>query len=173
VIDVLASLRKPVANQQIYEADYSALKDLTTLANELEIAILVVHHVRKMKSADPFETINGSYGLNGAVDTLLVMTSDGTLHVRGRDVESREFAIEFDKDSCRWKMLGDANLVRVSEQQSELIKVLKPEEPMSIEMITALSSLKKNTVTVQLNRLYHEGRVQRVERGVYCLAKAN
>ena len=48
VIDVLAKVRKPVGNRQLYEADYAALADLNKLANELGLAIVVVHHTRKM-----------------------------------------------------------------------------------------------------------------------------
>ena len=42
VVDVLAKVRKPVGNRQLYEADYAALADLTELAHELGLAIIVV-----------------------------------------------------------------------------------------------------------------------------------
>ena len=35
VIDVLAKVRKPTGNKQLYEADYEALTGLTQLAGEL------------------------------------------------------------------------------------------------------------------------------------------
>jgi AAA domain len=56
VIDVLAKVRKPVGNRQLYEADYAALADLTKLANELGLAIVVLHHTRKM-AADPLRLL--------------------------------------------------------------------------------------------------------------------
>ena len=101
VIDVLAKVRKPTGNKQLYEADYEALTGLTQLAGELGLAIVVVHHTRKMASDDLMETVSGSFGISGAVDTILVLANkaSGTvLDVRGRDVESREFAIEFSKN---------------------------------------------------------------------------
>ena len=70
VIDVLAKVRKPVGNRQLYEADYAALADLTKLANELGLAIVVLHHTRKMAADDLMETVSGSYGVSGAVDTI-------------------------------------------------------------------------------------------------------
>jgi hypothetical protein len=95
VIDVLAKVRKSVVNRQLYEADYAALADLTKLANELGLAIVVVHHTRKMAADDLMEMVSGSYGVAGAVDTILVMATkaSGTiLDIRGRDVESAELA---------------------------------------------------------------------------------
>jgi RecA-family ATPase len=109
VIDVLAKVRKPVGNRQLYEADYAALADLTKLANELGLAIVVLHHTRKMAADDLMETVSGSYGVSGAVDTILVMANrpnGAVLDIRGRDVESAELAIEFDKETCRWRLLG-------------------------------------------------------------------
>jgi len=104
VVDVLAKVRKPVGNRQLYEADYAALAELTNLANELELAIVVAHHTRKMAADDLMETVSGSYGISGAVDTILVMANrpnGAVLDIRGRDVESAERAIEFDKQTCR------------------------------------------------------------------------
>ena len=90
VIDVLAKVRKPTGNKQLYEADYEALTGLTQLASELGLAVVVVHHTRKMASDDLMETISGSFGISGAADTILVLANkaSGTvLDVRGRDVE--------------------------------------------------------------------------------------
>ena len=104
VIDVLAKVRRPAGKAQLYEADYAALSDLCKLANELGIAIIVVHHTRKMAADDLMETVNGSFGITGAVDTILVMAATASgkvLDIRGRDVESEELAIEFDKNTCR------------------------------------------------------------------------
>ena len=42
IIDVLAKVRKPTGNKQLYEADYEALTGLTRLAGELGLAVVVV-----------------------------------------------------------------------------------------------------------------------------------
>src|SRR5262249_9784887 len=128
VIDVLAKVRKPVGNHQLYEADYAALADLTKLANELGLAIVVLHHTRKMAADDLVETVSGSYGVSGAVDPILVMANrpnGAVLDIRGRDVESAELAIEFNKHTCRWRVLGDAAEIHVSSQRAKVIAALK------------------------------------------------
>ena len=148
VIDVLAKVRKPVGNRQLYEADYAALADLTKLANELGLAIVVVHHTRKMAADDLMETVSGSYGVSGAVDTILVMANKpngAVLDIRGRDVELAELAIEFDKRTCRWRLLGDAAEVHVSSQRAKIIAALKEAGlAMTIPALMEETGMKRN-----------------------------
>ncbi len=116
VIDTLQKVRRTTGKSaNAYEADYKDVGALQKFASERNICIVVVHHLRKMKDeADPFSQISGTNGILGAADTALVMTrarrSDDTttLAVTGRDLESCELALQFDKAQCRWQNLGDA-----------------------------------------------------------------
>jgi RecA-family ATPase len=163
VIDVLAKVRKPGGNRQVYEADYEALSGLAKLANELALAILVVHHTRKLAADDLMETVSGSYGVSGAVDTILVMATkaSGTvLDIRGRDVESAELAIEFSKESCRWRVLGKAAEVHVSEQRAKIIATLREAgEPMEITALAEATGMKRNPLELLLGRMAKSGEI--------------
>lgn len=52
--------------------------------------------------------------ISGAADTMFVLSrekrTDETtlLSITGRDVEAQEFSLTFDKETCRWKLLGEA-----------------------------------------------------------------
>jgi hypothetical protein len=172
VIDVLAKVRNPVGNRQLYEADYAALADLTKLANELGLAIVVLHHTRKMAADDLMETVSGSFGVSGAVDTILVMANKpngAVLDIRGRDVESAELAIEFDKQTCRWRLLGDAAEVHVSSQRAKIIAALKEAGlAMTIPALMEETGMKRNPLDVLLGRMAKEGEIQRIEKGLYA-----
>lgn len=172
VIDVLAMARKPVGKSQLYEADYAALADLTKLANELGLAIVVVHHTRKMAADDLMETVSGSYGVAGAVDTILIMANKpngAVLDIRGRDVESAELAIEFDKQTCRWRLLGNAAEVHVSSQRAKIIAALKEAGlAMTILALMEETGMKRNPLEVLLGRMAKESEIQRVEKGLYA-----
>jgi hypothetical protein len=174
VIDVLAKVRKPTGNKQLYEADYEALAGLTQLAGDLGVAIVVVHHTRKMASDDLMETVSGSFGISGAVDTILVLAnkaSGAVLDVRGRDVESRELAIEFNKESCRWRILGMATEVYMSDQQGRVLAALEDaNDGLAIAEIMVAAELRnRNAVDILLFRMSKAGKIERVKRGVYGL----
>jgi AAA domain len=161
VIDVLAKVRKPVGNRQLYESDYAALADLTKLANELGLAVVVLHHTRKMAADDLMETVSGSFGVSGAVDSILIMamkTFGAVLDIRGRDLESVELAIEFNKNTCRWRVLGNATEVRVSKQRAKIMISLKEAgEPMEIASLLGTTGMKRNPLEVLLVPAFTEG----------------
>ena len=106
VIDVFKKVR-PEARERdtLYDGDYRAIEPLKQLADERGIAILVLHHTRKMPADDPFDTVSGSTGLTGAADTVLVLARDiqggTTLYGRGRDIEEIETAMKLTDSTAR------------------------------------------------------------------------
>ena len=97
-----------------YAGDYQDMQQLKALAVELRIALLLVHHVRKMKDEDPLKEISGTMGITGGADTTFVLKRDhrisfeGKLICSGRDIEQRVFHLVFDTESCRWECLSDS-----------------------------------------------------------------
>jgi 5S rRNA maturation endonuclease (ribonuclease M5) len=97
IFDTLAGVRPDRSNKDtMYEGDYRALRELQAWAGESGICIVVLHHTRKMESEDPVDSVSGTLGLTGCVDTIAVLARTGkgtTLYVRGRDVEEQEKAV--------------------------------------------------------------------------------
>ena len=84
-------------DQNSYDADYTAVKDLRDLAAEYGVAIVLVHHLRKAEADDPFDTISGTLGLTVAPDTIMIIFREGNgvlIEARGRDVEDIKKAVE-------------------------------------------------------------------------------
>ncbi len=131
VIDTLAKARPEARGQNVYADDYAALEKLLPLAAEYGVAILVVHHLRKMGAADPLDEISGSTGLSGGVDGFLILKRDrgrhdAALHVDGRDVEEpTELALTWDQELAAWKLAGDAAEYRMSRGRAEILATLK------------------------------------------------
>ena len=109
VIDTLGRIRKPVKNES-YNKDYNDLAAVKSIADATGCAVVVVHHLRKMYSTDPFDRISGTQGILGAADTAWILTrerktTDGKLAITGRDVEEAEFALRF--GDCRWELMSE------------------------------------------------------------------
>jgi AAA domain len=182
VIDTLEKIR-PVQNgkSQAYSADYQALSGLHKIANQRGVAIVINHHVRKMDADDPFDTISGTLGLTGAADTLLVLRRQSgrvTLHARGRDIEESETAVQFEKSTCRWSILGAAAEVHVSNERADILGALKSFRPagdrdgMSVaEIMASTESHNRNATDILLSKMVRTGEIVRVRRGFYVIAK--
>src|SRR5262245_58493367 len=82
------------------------------------------------------------------------------LDIRGRDVESAELAIEFNKHTCRWRVLGDAAEVHVSSQRAKIIAVLKEAGlAMTIPALMEATGMKRNPLEVLLGRMAKEAEI--------------
>ena len=113
VIDTLQRIRTAGNDANPYASDYRDIGVLKALADKHRIAILLVHHLRKMNDDDPMNMISGTTGLSGATDSNFVLRKSkrrentATLYCTGRDIPYRELALEFDGEDHVWKLLSD------------------------------------------------------------------
>ena len=73
VIDTLQRIRTAGNDANPYASDYRDIGVLKALADKHRIAILLVHHLRKMSDDDPINMISGTTGLSGATDSNFVL----------------------------------------------------------------------------------------------------
>jgi hypothetical protein len=177
-IDTLAKIRPVIGrSEQAYAADYRAIEGLQKLAGEYQVGIVLNHHLRKMSSEDDaFDDVSGTLGLTGAADTIIVMkrqTGMVKIYVRGRDIEEAELAAEFNKNSCRWRIVGGADEVFRSQERQAILAVLKDAmRPMSIADIMAATERRDRHATqVLLIRMEKAGEVKHVGRGMWAHPK--
>jgi predicted transcriptional regulator len=171
-IDTLAMVRMPNRkDQSAYDADYAAVIGLRELAHEFGVAVVVVHHVRKMDADDPFDTISGTLGLTGCPDSLVILKRDAAgvmLMARGRDIEEYEKVISFNKVTCKWTVVGDADTVRrSSEQQAILAALNEGNGPLTPRQIATETGMRVTNIKKMLARMVTDGCIEKVDRGQY------
>ncbi|MDL2214394.1 AAA family ATPase [Clostridia bacterium OttesenSCG-928-O13] len=115
IIDTLQKVRSNANARNVYAQDSEDLGIIKKVADQNNIAIVVVHHTNKGDMTDdPLRLVSGSYGISGIADTCLVLVRPNrrdtcsTLFVTGRDTEMQDLALEFNMDTCRWTYLGEA-----------------------------------------------------------------
>ncbi len=181
IIDTLQRFREATGrgNNQ-YEADYRALAQIQQYSSASGLSFLILHHNRKAASEDPLEMVSGSFGVTGAVDSVLVLRrirgrADAALFVTGRDVrEEKDFALNFDPESARWSVLGAAADVRNSAEHAAILAELqRAETPLSPSDVAAFTGQKAGSVRTRLIRMAKAGEIELVERGKYRLKEEN
>ena len=80
---------------------------LKELADKYGICILLVHHLRKQSSSDPYDQISGSTGIMGVADTTWLMhrqrmSKTATIRVIGRDMDEKMLHIR--EENCVWTL---------------------------------------------------------------------
>ena len=114
VIDTLQRVRSAGSDSNLYANDYQDIGLLKRLADRRHIAILLIHHLRKLHDDDPMNMISGSTGLSGAADSTFVLQKSSrlaniaALHCTGRDIPDRTLKLELGEDDHVWKVLSDS-----------------------------------------------------------------
>ena len=178
VIDTLAKIRKPARGQNIYAEDYAALEALRPIAARHSVAIVVVHHLRKMTASDPLDEISSSTGLTASVDGFLILrrtpgSKGPTLYVDGRDIEqSTEYALHWNLNTATWTIEGDAEEIHISKQRADILLTLNRSlDPMTPKEVSeVLPAAKYNNVKQLMWTMLGDGQLVKDDKGRYLPA---
>ena len=151
VIDTLQRVRGTGSDSNLYANDYQDIGLLKQLADKKHIAILLIHHLRKLHDDDPMNMISGSTGLSGAADSTFVLQKNSrlaniaSLHCTGRDILDRTLKLEFGEEDHVWKLLEDrktcSGASRISTLQlTKLLSELLRADPEYLGSPSALSA---------------------------------
>ena len=151
VIDTLQRVRSAGGDSNLYANDYQDVGLLKQLADRHHIAILLIHHLRKLHDDDPMNMISGSTGLSGAADSTFVLQKNSrlanvaSLHCTGRDIPDRTLKLEFGVEDHVWKLLEDSKTCsgasRISALQLvHLFSALLSADPAYTVIPSALSA---------------------------------
>ena len=126
VIDTLQRVRSTGSDSNLYANDYQDIGLLKKLADKQHIAILLIHHLRKLHDDDPMNMISGSTGLSGAANSTFVLQKNSrlanvaSLHCTGRDIPDRTLKLEFGEEDHVWKLLEDSKTCSSASKISAL-----------------------------------------------------
>ena len=109
IIDTLQKIRESSSDYN-YGNDYQVISKLKEFADSHGICLLLVHHTRKQKSEDNFESISGTNGLFGGADGAFILYKDkrtsntATLEISGRDQQEQKLILAKNPDTLYWEL---------------------------------------------------------------------
>ena len=173
IIDTLQKFRKQLSGKgNIYAEDYDTVSEIKKLADEYDVPILVIHHLKKAMAEDWLNEISGSQGIAGAADTLFALKrtrteNEGVLHRTGRDVEEKDFDMTL--DGFRWILVGDQGLFTLPKWKRDIAQYLKEHETVTPAELGEALKISEKTAQTNLRRFYKDGGLERISRGTYRL----
>ena len=124
IIDTLQKARdsrSALGKTGLYSADYDDMSALKQIADRQGIAIVLVHHLRKLPDGnDPFNQLSGSTGITGAADTSMVLlrqrgSDTATLLATGRDIDYQRLTLRF--ENLSWQLVERAESTELQREQ--------------------------------------------------------
>ena len=136
VIDTLGRAKGFAGNRSAnaYEVDTTIYSPLAQFALDRHIAVLGVHHLRKMATVDGLDAVSGSLGLPGVCDCFWLLSrprlgddsENGTLQIGGRDLQDAEMLLRWQKPG--WALLAEDGAAYTAKQRyatSEIVTAIK------------------------------------------------
>lgn len=175
VIDILEKVRpRRKNNGSVYEQDYNATQNITRIAQESNVAILILHHANKLNPADFRDSASGAMSLIGGADNVwnlnrMALSPEATLKITGREIrEEQDLAMRF--EDGYWSVVGNALEVNQSAERKEIADLLRY-NPQGLTPKAIAQELDKNQSTVKtlLRRMAEAGLVLQPSSGRYVL----
>lgn len=179
VIDTFQKVRQNTKDIS-YASDYKEIATIKKIADELQIAILLVHHMRKQYDKDPLNKLSGTNGIAGGADTIFTLDrskrsqNSATLICTGRDIEYREVELNFNKEDCVWSLIADSSEnpdMLMPDEMNLLIgmmKEIKNFNGSNAEFVEKYNSRTGKDLTARLlKRMMNKWSYELEENGVY------
>ena len=177
ILDTWRAIKSTASGRgSAYDEDATAAAPLLEFTKRRSgLAVIVVHHVRKMDADDIFDTISGTHGLTGIFDTQMVIARHGgsvKLAAQGRDLEGYEKLLERDRRTGGWKVMGDAVALAKTGERQELLDLLaESDAPLSLATLAKAVGKKPDTTRHLLKALVDDALVHQPGHGLYSLAR--
>jgi RecA-family ATPase len=175
IVDVLRKVRHLSDGRgNAYNEDYDSLGSLKQLADKYGVAVIAVHHTRKMADdSDVFNEVSGSTGLTGAADAILVAkrsrnTAEAVLHVTGRDITEQEYGLLWHSDRCMWTLSEEpVVLSTMGATRRKILDWLTANAGESPAQIAEGTGIQLNTVQQNVRRMVADDQLDSDGQGRY------
>ena len=110
IIDTMQKIREVGGEAYSYASYYDIIGRIKQFADQHCICVLPVHHARKQRADDSFETISGTTGLLGCADGSLLMQKkkrtalEATIDVVGRDQQDQILYLKKAPETQLWNL---------------------------------------------------------------------
>lgn len=166
IIDTLAMV-KPARNvfRNVYDEDYGGVVELRKLAQQHRVAVLLVHHTRKLDAKDVFDLVSGSYGLTGAVESEMVMRKrDGVMQLsaKGKEIGEKTYELRFDDGIKQWMLVGEVGQsgAGLPPLRRQVLELLSGNQCLTPREIAEMLDRPYNNVVQHLKGMRDDGLVE-------------
>jgi hypothetical protein len=135
IFDTQVAIRPPrERHEEPYEHEKRYMQTLSNLCHDYGIAMLLIHHSRKVAGADVIDDASGTTGLTGGADNYGSLSRSphekdgGILRLMGRDIQiDDDLSLKWDVQLAQWVYQPDAEDYSISPERRMVLRVLDRE----------------------------------------------
>jgi hypothetical protein len=167
VVDTLVGIR-PIRKkyEDPYESDKSFTQALTDLCHEFHIAMVLIHHSRKVDGSDITDDASGSTGLTGGVDNYAALRLSretkgaGELLLTGRDIEMEDpdLKLKWDPRFAMWNVTEDQ--VMITPERRDVLGLLSDRPGLTYKQIALVLKRPEPGTKRLLSDMKDDGQVE-------------
>ena len=168
VIDTLTAAIKggSKSSNDVFRSQYAEASRVRKIAEDHNLAVLLIHHSRKGGSSDgAVEAVAGTGGIAAAVDCLYYLKrkpeSEATLEIIGREAEESTWALRLGNSPFGWEFLGDDADHLLTGERKELLALLREDGAMAPAAIALELGKTRPAVRQLLKRMRDDGQLQK------------
>jgi hypothetical protein len=144
---------------------------LQRVAVDRNMTILLIDHHRKGNGGDNSDVIDDLIGATakaGVLDVAMGLyrargEKNATLKLTGRDIEERELAMHFDRETGCWECLGDAQTLAGSERNQEILDAIVKLGVATHREVADVTGQDKSNCFRRIQELVGGGKVRKLE----------
>lgn len=143
-----------------------SIESLHSLANELGLTMLLIHHFTKRPSGDVLTDLRGHGSAGGAVDLALGLYDDEqpghfTLKSISRDSDRLEIDLAFSGDEMLWTLDTSYNEVQRIRTDTDMLELLTDLGEVTVDEVSNANQKSRQANDAVLKRLILSGHVKR------------
>jgi RecA-family ATPase len=147
----------------LFRADYRQIDALKGLADDNNVALVVIAHTRKEEAEYALNAVARTGGLTAAADAILVLGKTPTgakLQVISRDIDESEFSLIRDQKTSGWKIAAEGPGPIPNDGKQRILGLLRDQGPLtSNEIQNFLADENGSTVRSWIHRLAADNRI--------------
>lgn len=158
IFDTMAHvIPPPKKGNDAYNYYSTKLNPLQHLANELNLSIIFIHHLKKGDEENIYDKLIGSVGLQTAADTLIIIDrkpneEEGFFIVTSRDIGEKVYKMTF--QNMKWSYDSEQSVASDNQNYILIGEILKDAfEGLGPKAIAEATGLNLNTVKTSLKRM--------------------
>jgi Bifunctional DNA primase/polymerase, N-terminal/AAA domain/Primase C terminal 1 (PriCT-1) len=177
IVDGMARIKghQHTKTASVFDVDYLEGRMLQEFAKQYPgLALIVLHHTRKMESLDPMDMVSGSRGVVAAPDMICVLFKGAggqyIMHWEGREWMEEENSYEISREHQRWTYVGtmsdaEAGLRPNAVRQASILAMLRDKGEMTGLSLSNHLGVSAPTISEACKALAKHGAVKRGEIG--------